>query len=166
MAILCAGLILSACGGERGTRPEEEPQPSKPSRPLAAIYYAADNNGDTLFQLVKAHYAKYYAQKDSVCRVTYNWQYAEWIQVEISGCVFTVAASSSLTEADKLNGIDLQGAGFIWGTAFRLNTAGTWEEWRTFYQGGFAPAIHFRRKFGVFELMPDADFGRLRLLNE
>lgn len=166
VTILLVASILSACGGDRGTRPEEEPQPPKPPRPLAAIYYAADNNGDTLYQMVKAQYAKYYIQKDSVCRVTYNWQYNEWIQVEISGCVVTLATSTSYTEADKLNGIDLKGTGFIGGTAFRLNTTGAWEEWRTFYGGSFAPAIQFRRKFGVFELTPDPGFKLLRLLNE
>ncbi|MBK8804599.1 MAG: hypothetical protein IPN71_21570 [Fibrobacteres bacterium] len=117
-----------------------------------------------MYNVVKAYYAKYFAKSESVCKETYNWQADEWVEIEINGCVVNLfqGSSSTLTEADRLNDIDLKGTAFIEGTAYRINSTGSWGEWQTFYRLSFAPPIPFRRKSGVIELQPDPGFSRIR----
>jgi hypothetical protein len=153
----------SSIWGATSTLPEGKRQNALSSRP--SVYREVDSRGDSLMALVKSEYARVYSQEGTTCRAIYNRQGNEWVPLEIDQCQINLATSSSISHADSLNGIDLQGAGTIGGKAFRLNINGTWTEWSSLpSMMTFTPPIHFSRKFGRFELTPDNNFKTLRPL--
>ena len=154
-------LSRSSLWGAASTMPPGIRQSVLSSGP--SVYQEVDNHGDSLIALVRNEYARYYSQEGTTCQATYNWKGDEWVPLEIAGCKISLAKSSNLTPGDSLNGIDLQGAGFIGGKAFRINSNSSWSEWRPLPGTmTFTPPIHFRRTFGRFELTPDNNIKKLR----
>lgn len=153
-------LSKSSLWGAASTLPLGGQRDAQSGRP--SVYREVDSRRDSLFTLVKAEYGRYFSQEGTTCRAIYNRQGNEWVQLEIDQCGIGLATSSIITHTDSLNGIDLQGAGTIGGKAFRLYINGAWSEWSPLPMMTFTPPIHFKRKFGRFELAPDNNFKMLR----